>query len=401
MAGARRGPRPPLHHGDAAGSSAVKDAQASGVGRGGQFSDGGLCRALRTGYPGNTARSDQVGRTHSDGKRSQSRGGSFGWVLCRQAEGGRPMKVAILDDYQNVALQLADWSAVRRHAEITVFNDHIADPSAVVERLRPFDAICVMRERTPLTREILQQLSKLKLVASTGPRNASINSQTATDFGIAVTPTGYDSTPTIEFSWSLILASMRRIDREAASLKAGGWQIGLGSNLRGKTLGVVGLGNIGREVARIGLAFGMKVIAWSQNLTEEAASAAGATLVDKPTLFREADVVTVHLVLSGRTRGLIGRSEFTLMKPTARLINTSRGPIVDEAALIEALQARRIAGAAVDVFEAEPLPADHPFRRLDNVLATPHIGYVTEGVYRTFYGDAAASIAAWLESNAA
>jgi phosphoglycerate dehydrogenase-like enzyme len=257
-----------------------------------------------------------------------------------------------------------------------------------------------MRERTPLTREILQQLPNLKLIASTGPRNASIDTQTAADLGIAVTATSYDSTPTSEFTWSLILASMRSIDREAASLKAGGWQTGLGSNLRGKTLGVVGLGNIGREVARIGAAFGMTVIAWSQNLTEEKASAAGAALVDKQTLFREADVVTVHLVLSGRTRGLIGRAEFALMKPTGRFVNTSRGPIVDEAALIEALQTRRIAGAAVDVFDAEPLPADHPFRELDNVLATPHIGYVTEDLYRTFYGDAAASIAKWLEADA-
>lgn len=311
------------------------------------------------------------------------------------------MKVAILDDYQNVALQLADWSAVRQHAEITVFNDHLADPAAVVARLRPFEVVCVMRERTPLTREILQQLPNLKLIASTGPRNASINSQTAADLGIAVTATGYDSTPTIEFTWSLILASMRGIDREAASLKAGGWQTDLGSNLRGKNLGIIGLGNIGREVARVGLVFGMKVIAWSQNLTEEKASAAGASLVDKQTLFREADIVTIHLVLSHRTRGLIGTPEFALMKPKARLVNTSRGPIVDEVALIEALQARRIARAAVDVFENEPLPADHPFRKLDNVLATPHIGYVTEDLYRTFYGDAAASIAAWLEANAA
>jgi phosphoglycerate dehydrogenase-like enzyme len=310
------------------------------------------------------------------------------------------MKIAILDDYQNVALRLADWSDVRRHAEIVVFNDHVVEASAVIERLRPFDVVCVMRERTPLPREILQQLPNLKLIASTGPRNASIDSQAATDLGIAITATGYDSTPTIEFTWSLILASMRGIDREAASLKAGGWQIGLGSNLRGKTLAVVGLGNIGKEIARIGLAFGMKVIAWSQNLTEETASAAGATLVDKPTLFREADVVTVHLVLSGRTKGLIGRSEFTLMKPTARLINTSRGPIVDEAALIEALQAHRIAGAAVDVFDVEPLPPDHPFRRLQNLLATPHIGYVTEDLYRTFYGDAADNIAKWLEASA-
>src|ERR1700675_2677463 len=309
------------------------------------------------------------------------------------------MKVAVLDDYQNVALRLADWSAVRQHAEITVFNDHVADPSAVVERLRPFEVVCVMRERTPLTREIIEQLPRLRLIASTGPRNASVDTQAAAERGILVTATGYDSTPTIEFTWSLILASIRRIDREAASLRAGGWQTGLGSNLRGKSLGVVGLGNIGREVARIGLAFGMKVIAWSQNLTQEKASAAGATLVDKEALFREADVITVHLVLSGRTRGLIGAPEFALMKPTARFVNTSRGPIVDEAALVEALQAREIAGAAVDVDDVGPLPLDHPFRTLDNVLATPHIGYVTKDLYRTFYADAAASIATWLEAH--
>lgn len=309
------------------------------------------------------------------------------------------MRVAILDDYQGVALQLADWSRVRHSAEITVFNDHIADPSAVVERLRPFDVICVMRERTPLPREILQQLPALKLIASTGLRNASIDIKAAAALGIAVTATGYDSTATVEFSWSLIMASMRGIDREAASVRAGGWQVGLGSNLRGKSLGVVGLGNIGKEIARIGLAFGMKVIAWSENLNDEKASSAGAICVDKQTLFREADVVTVHLVLSGRTRGLIGRPEFALMKPKARFVNTSRGPIVDEEALVEALRERRIAGAALDVFDVEPLRADHPFRKLDNVLATPHIGYVTEDLYRTFYGDAAASIAQWLENN--
>jgi phosphoglycerate dehydrogenase-like enzyme len=310
------------------------------------------------------------------------------------------MKIAILDDYQNVALRLADWSGIRKHAEIVVFNDHVADSSAVIERLRPFDVVCVMRERTPLPRDVLQQLPNLRLIASTGPRNAAIDTQAATDLSIAVTATGYESIPTIEFTWSLILASMRGVDREAASLRAGGWQTGLGSNLRGKTLSVVGLGNVGKEVARIGLAFGMKVIAWSQNLTEEKASAAGAILVDKQTLFRDADVVTVHVVLSGRTKGIIGQSEFALMKPTARLVNTSRGPIVDEAALIEALQAGRIAGAAIDVFDVEPLAPDHPFRKLENVLATPHIGYVTEDLYRTFYGDAAANIAKWLEANA-
>jgi phosphoglycerate dehydrogenase-like enzyme len=309
------------------------------------------------------------------------------------------MQVAILDDYQNIALQLADWSSVRNRAEITVFNDHIADPSAVVDRLQPFDVICVMRERTPLTAEILQQLPTLKLIASTGPTNASIDTKAAAALGIKVTATGYDSTSTVEFTWSLILASMRGIDREAASVRTGGWQVGLGSNLRGKSLGVVGLGNIGKEVARIGLAFGMKVIAWSENLNDEKASAAGAICVDKEALFREADVVTVHLVLSRRTRGLIGRPEFALMKPQAKFVNTSRGPIVDEAALIEALQERRIAGAAIDVFDVEPLRADHPFRKLDNVLATPHIGYVSEELYRTFYGGAAACIAEWLDDH--
>jgi phosphoglycerate dehydrogenase-like enzyme len=310
------------------------------------------------------------------------------------------MKVAILDDYQNVALRLADWSAVARHAEITVFNDHVADPAAVVERLRPFDVVCVMRERTPLPREILQQLPRLKLIASTGPRNAAIDTRAAAERDILVTSTGYESTPTIELTWALILASARDLVREAGSVRNGGWQTSIGANLRGKCLGVVGLGNIGKEVARIGLAFGMTVIAWSQNLTAEVASAAGSALVEKQALFRQADIVSIHLILSRRTAGLVGAAELALMKPTARLINTSRGPIVDQAALIEALQAHRIAGAALDVFDAEPLPADHPFRKLDHVLTTPHIGYVTEELYRTFYGDAAASIAAWLNANA-
>jgi phosphoglycerate dehydrogenase-like enzyme len=311
------------------------------------------------------------------------------------------MKVAILDDYQNVATRLADWSAVSRRADITVFNDHVADPALVVKRLQPFDVVCVMRERTPLSREILQQLPRLKLIASTGPRNTSIDAVAASERGILVTATRYESTPTIELTWALILASARHLVREAVSLRDGGWQTGIGANLRDKYLGLVGLGNIGKEVAQLGLAFGMKIIAWSENLTEETARTAGATLVSKDTLFREADVVTIHLVLSRRTLGLVGAAELGLMKPTARLINTSRGPIIDQAALIEALQARRIAGAALDVFDVEPLAADHAFRTLDNVLATPHIGYVTEDLYRTFYGDAAANIAVWLDKNGA
>jgi phosphoglycerate dehydrogenase-like enzyme len=307
------------------------------------------------------------------------------------------MKVAILDDYQNVALEMADWSSVAGKAEITVFNDHLADRDAVVERLLPFDAVCVMRERTPLPREVIERLPRLKLIASTGPRNASIDMVAANERGIRVTATGYRPTPTIEMTWALILASARHIASESSSLRAGGWQNSIGGELDGKLLGVLGLGTIGKEVARIGRAFGMTVIAWSQNLTREIAESAGATLVPKEELFRQADVVTIHLVLSKRTRGLVGAAELALMRPTARLVNTSRGPIVDESALIKALESRAIAGAALDVFDVEPLPAHHAFRTLDNVLATPHIGYVAEDLYRTFYRDAAASIAAWLD----
>ena len=310
------------------------------------------------------------------------------------------MKVAILDDYQNVALLMADWSGVAKRAEIAVFRDHLANPEKVVERLQPFDVICVMRERTPLPRDILERLPRLKLIASTGPRNASIDTGAAAERGVRVINTGYRATATIEMTWALILASGRQLVGESNSVRAGGWQTAIGQELAGRTLGVVGLGNIGREVARIALAFGMKVIAWSQNMTPQIAAAAGAGFVTKEELFGEADIVTIHLVLSKRTRGLVGAAELALMKPTARLINTSRGPIVDEQALVESLRARAFAGAAIDVFDVEPLPAEHPFRRLENVLATPHIGYVAEDLYRTFYGDAAKAIAAWLEERA-
>jgi phosphoglycerate dehydrogenase-like enzyme len=307
--------------------------------------------------------------------------------------------MAILDDYQNLALRLADWSGVRRTPRSPCSTLIWPTPWQWLSGCGRSTWYASCANARPLSSDMLQQLPKLRLIASTGPRNASIDTRAAADLGITVTATGYDSNPTIEFAWSLILASMRGIDREAASPRAGGWQIGLGANLQGKSLGVVGLANVGKEVARIGLAFAMKVIAWSQNLAEEKASAAGATLVDKETLFREADIVTLHLVLSGRTRGLIRAPEFALMKPAARFVNTSRSPIVDEVALIEALQARRIAGAAVDVFDTEPLLAEHPFRKLKNALATPHIGYVTEDLYRTFYSDAAANITKWLEAN--
>lgn len=309
------------------------------------------------------------------------------------------MKVAILDDYQKVALDLADWSPVARRAEITVFSDHVADLDSVVQRLLPFDAICVMRERTPLPRGVLERLPRLKLIASTGPRNSSIDMIVAKERGIRITGTGYRSTPTIELTWALILASARHIVKESNSVRSGGWQISIGRELNGRVLGVAGLGNIGGQVARIGLAFGMKVIAWSQNMTPQVAEAAGATLVTKEELFRQADVVTIHLILSDRTRGLFGGADLALMKPTAWLVNASRGPIVDEAALIQTLKSRAISGAALDVFDIEPLPADHEFRTLDNVLTTPHVGYVGEDLYRTFFQDAAISIGTWLDES--
>jgi phosphoglycerate dehydrogenase-like enzyme len=318
-------------------------------------------------------------------------------AIAKQRSGLFKMRVAILDDYQNVALALADWSAVASRAEITVFNDHLSDVDAVVERLLPFEVICVMRERTPLPRAVIGRLPRLKLIASTGARNASIDMAAAQECGIAVTATGYDPSPTIELTWSLILASARHIVQESNSLRTGGWQTAIGRDLHGKVLGVLGLGNIGGPVARIGQAFGMRVMAWSQNMTADIATAAGALFVTKSDLFRLADFVTIHLVLSRRTTGLVGPSEIGLMKPTAILINTSRGPIVDEPALVTACESRAIAGAAVDVFEQEPLPASHPFRRLENVLATPHIGYVTEALYRTFYGDVVTNVSAWLD----
>jgi phosphoglycerate dehydrogenase-like enzyme len=308
-------------------------------------------------------------------------------------------KIAVLDDYQNLALESADWSVLRDRAEITVFQNHLADPDAVIERLLAFDVVCVMRERTPLPRDVIERLPNLKLIASTGSGNASIDVAAADAHGIAILHTGYRSDPTIEITWALILASVRHIVTESNSVRSGGWQQTVGMDLRGKTLGVLGLGRIGSQVARIGSAFGMNLIAWSQNMTPEAAQAAGALLVSKDQLFERADILTVHLVLSNRTRGLVGAAELERMKPTAWLINTSRGPIVQEPALISVLKNNRVAGAAIDVFDIEPLAQDHPFRTLDNVLATPHIGYVSRGLYKTFYEDTVANIRKWLETH--
>jgi phosphoglycerate dehydrogenase-like enzyme len=280
-----------------------------------------------------------------------------------------------------------------------VFNDHLADPDLIVERLKPYGIVAVMRERTPLTRSIIERLPLLKMIASNAPRNASIDMAAAAERGITVTHSGYSSTPTVELTWALILAGARHITAEAAAVRRGEWQHTVGDDLSGKTLGILGLGSIGTRVARVAQAFGMNVIAWSQNLTEEKAAAGGAKLVSKEELFRQADVISIHLVLSDRTRQLVGAAELALMKPSARLVNTSRGAIVVEAALIDALTSGRIAGAALDVFDIEPLPADHPFRKIDRLLATPHIGYVSRGLYERFYRDMAANIASWLESH--
>jgi phosphoglycerate dehydrogenase-like enzyme len=309
-----------------------------------------------------------------------------------------PIRIAVLDDYQNVALSMADWSGLDKHATITVFNDHLADPNAVVARLQPFDIVCVMRERTPMSRAIIERLPRLRLIASTALQNASIDLEAAAERGVKVMHTGYSSTPTIELTWALILASSRYLVSENASLRAGDWQRFVGDDLAEHTLGVLGLGNVGGAVARIGKAFGMEVIAWSRNLTADRAAEAGAALVTREDLFRRADIVTIHLVLSGRTRGLVGAEELALMKPTARLVNTSRGSIVVEADLLAALRSGKIAAAAVDVFDQEPLPNDHPFRSQANLLATPHIGYVSRGLYARFYQDTVDNIRQWLDA---
>jgi phosphoglycerate dehydrogenase-like enzyme len=308
-----------------------------------------------------------------------------------------PVKIAVLDDYQNVALTMADWSPLENLADITVFNDHVADVGTVIQRLRPFDVVCVMRERTPLSRLVIESLPNLKLIASTGPGNASIDQDAAAERSIEIRHTGYSSTPTIELTWALILAMARNIPLENRSLRQGGWQVALGEQLAGKTLGLLGLGHIGSAVGIIGRAFRMNVIAWSQHLTAERATEKGAQLVSKDVLFSTADFLSIHVRLSERTQGLVGATELAQMKPTSRLINTSRGQIVDHAALLDALITGQIAGAALDVYDVEPLDNPHPLRELPNVLATPHIGYVSQELYRTFYGDTVRNIVQWLD----
>ncbi len=309
-------------------------------------------------------------------------------------------RVAVLDDYQGAALRLADWSVLDGRATVTVFNDHLADPDAVVERLQGFDVLCVMRERTPLPRATLERLPRLKLVVSTGARNAAIDVAAAAERGVALAFTGYTSAPTIEMTWALILAASRHVVAENLAFRRGGWQQSIGVGLAGKTLGVLGLGRVGGPVAKVGALLGMRVLAWSPNMTPERAAAGGATAVSKEELLRQSDVLTIHMVLSPKTRGLLGGADLALMKTGSLLVNTSRGPLVDEAALLAALTSRRIGMAALDVFDVEPLPADHPLRSLENVLGTPHIGYVADDLYRTFYGDTVKAVDDWLAGRA-
>jgi phosphoglycerate dehydrogenase-like enzyme len=307
------------------------------------------------------------------------------------------MRVAILDDYQSVALALADWQSLHPQAQMQAFADHLDDPGALARRLHAFDCVVLMRERTPFPRELFDKLPNLRLLITPGLRNASIDVAAATERKVQVCGTDMLPYPTAELTWGLILALFRHIPAEDRAVREGRWQTTLGLGLRGKTLGLIGLGRLGTQVARIGKAFGMEVVAWSQNLTAERAAEAGAALAGKDDLFARADVVSIHVVLSPRSRGLVGAAELRRMKPTAFLVNTSRAPVVDEAALIAALGERRIAGAGLDVFEPEPLAKDHPLLTLDNVVITPHLGYVTEENYRLAYGQALEAIRAFLD----
>jgi len=307
------------------------------------------------------------------------------------------LKIAILDDFQRVSTTFADWSVITDQVDLTIFDQHEADEKKLINRLLPFEIICVMRERTPLNRKILSQLPNCKLIVSTGARNASIDLSATEEFGITVKNTGYLASGAPELTWGLLLAIARHIPGESMNMRSGNWQTTIGTDLKGKTIGIIGLGRIGSRIARYAQAFEMRILAWSPNLTQEKATEAGATLVTKNELFKESDFITIHLVLGERSKEIIKMHELKLMKPTAFLINTSRGPLIREADLIEILHEKKIRGAALDVYDTEPLNSDHPFRKLDNVLATPHIGFVTEETYRIFYQDTVNAIRQWLD----
>jgi len=308
------------------------------------------------------------------------------------------LKGAILDDYQNVAMKVADWSPVARDVDLTVFSEPLGGPDKVIAALKDYAVVCLMRERTLFGKDVIDALPNLKLIVTSGMRNAAIDVAAAAARGIPVCGTETLGHPTAELTLGLMLELARQIGAENARLKAGArWQSVLGIDLNGKTLGIIGLGKLGTRMARIANALDMKVIAWSQNLTAEKAKQAGATLVSKEELLKQSDFVTVHVQLSERTRGLIGAKDLALMKPTAFFINTSRGPVADEKAIEAALKGKKIAGAAIDVYDEEPLALDHPFRKLDNILITPHLGYVTAENYKRFYVQMVEDIRAWLD----
>ena len=308
-------------------------------------------------------------------------------------------RIAVLDDYQGVALSVGGWERLPTDCQIEAFRDHLKDEDALAQRLQPFDIVVAMRERTAFPRSLLSRLPSLRLLVTTGMRNAAFDMQATKDLGITVCGTGGLPTPTAELTWGLIIGCARHIAVEDRATRAGHWQTTIGPTLHGKTLACLGLGNLGSQVAKVGLAFGMEVIAWSQNLTPERAEQVGVRLVSKDELFSHADVLSIHLVLSERTRGLVGARELALLKSDAFLINTSRGPIVDEDALVAALRERRIAGAGLDVFDEEPLPAGHPYLQLGNTLITPHLGYVTLETYERFYGGAVEDILGFLSGS--
>jgi phosphoglycerate dehydrogenase-like enzyme len=305
------------------------------------------------------------------------------------------VQIAVLDDWQNVASGVVDWSVLDSIGQVSFLHDYPTDNATLAERLGAFEVICVMRERTRFDEDLLRRLPKLKLLVTGGMRNAALDLKAAAALGIQVSGTDSYKHAAPELTWALIMAATRNLVVEANALRAGQWQQNLGGDLHGKTLAILGLGSIGKRVAQFGQVFGMRVIAWSENLTAERAAEVGVTYVSKQELFEQADVLSVHLVLSDRSRGIVDAQALDWMKPTALLVNTARGPIVDEAALIKALQKKRLAGAALDVFEHEPLPELHPFRTLDNVLATPHVGYVSRQNYEQFFSQMIEDIHAW------
>ena len=313
------------------------------------------------------------------------------------------MKIAILDDYARAAFEVADWSAVQAKAEVVVFDRHLAEDEAA-ETLKDFDVLVTVRERMALPRTLIERLPRLKLITIIGMSLPNLDMAAASDHGVIVAHSNFGApafravaNATPELAWGLVIATVRHMTHESRRMREGGWQSTTGLILAGKTLGLLGLGRIGKRMAEYAKVFGMEVIAWSQNLTSEAAAEVGVRRVEKDELFAQADVISIHLVLSDRSRGLVAAHELGLMKSTAYLINTSRGPIVQEAALIEALSSRRIAGAGIDVYDTEPPPADHPYRAMDNVTLTPHLGYVTRETLHAFYSDSIEAVLAFLD----